>query len=121
MNNKLLRLRISNKKLKNELKKCKMDKDQRNEIKYLENENKEYASRLYDLDQENSELERDLEFWIMKARDSDELLSNHKDLSKKYEENVSRLSIKVAKLTKENENFKSKGIANKLKNIFKKR
>ncbi|MCB2308855.1 hypothetical protein LGL08_20410 [Clostridium estertheticum] len=43
------------------------------------------------------------------------------NLTKKYEENVDRLSREVVKLTKENEGFKGKGIANKVKNIFKKR
>ena len=150
MNIKLVRLRITNKRLKTELKEYKrvisskdninlslaarkdvcsnlishledIIENQRNEAKHLEKENTEYLRKYYTLAQEDLGLERDLEVCKRKLDVAGIEAIEAKDLTKKYEENVHRLSMQVAKLTKKNEDFKGKGMANKVKNIFKKR
>lgn len=150
MNIKSVKLRITNKRLKSELKKCRcvisikenanlslsIKKDicsnlisnledvienQQNEAKHLEKENTEYLHKYHTLSQENLWLERNLEVCKKKLDVAEIKVMEAKELTKKYEENINRLSISVAKLTKEKEDFKGKGIANKVKNIFKKK
>ena len=150
MNIKLVKLRITNKRLKAKLKEYKrvisskdninlslsarkdvcsnlissledIIENQRNEANHLEKENTEYLRKYYTLAQEDLGLERDLEVCKRKLDVAGVEAIEAKDLTKKYEENVNRLSIQVAKLTKEKESFKGKGMANKVKNIFKKR
>ena len=150
MNIKSVKLRIANKRLKTELKECKraisskdninlslaarkdvcsnlisnledIIENQRNEAKHLEKENTEYLRKYYTLSQEDFGLERDLEGCKRKLHIEEIKVMDSKELIKKYEENVHRLSIQVAKLTRKNEDFKGKGMANKVKNIFKKR
>ena len=150
MNIKSVKLRIANKRLKTELKECKrvislkdiinlslaerkdvcsnlicsledIIENQRNEAKHLEKENTEYLHKYYTLAQEDLGLERDLEVCKRKLDVAGIEAIKAKDLIKKHEENVHRLSIQVAKLTKEKESFNGKGITNKVKNMFKKR
>ena len=104
MNIKSMKLRIANKKLKAKLK-----------------ENAVWKGTYYNSLEKNLCLEMDLESCKRNLVLAKAETVYNKELTKKYEENVDRLSKDVVKLTKENEEFKGKGIANKVKNMFKKR
>lgn len=150
MNIKLVRLRITRKRLKAELKECKRVislknninlslearkdvcsnlisrledtiENQKNEVKHLEKENIVWQDKYNIQLQEDLGLERELLHFKNKFDVVEVSLIEAEELTRNYEENVNRLSYKVAELTKENEHLKGKGIANKVKNIFKKR
>lgn len=150
MNIKLLKLRITKKRLKAELKECKRViflkdninlslaarkdvcsnlirqledtvENQKNEANHLEKENRVWQNKYNIQLQEDSGLEKKLLSYRRKFDVVEGELIEAKELTRKYEENVDRLSYKVSELTKENEYLKDKGIANKVKNIFKRR
>ena len=137
MNIKSLKLRITNKRLKSELKKCKhrilyedahiklvssLEDDienEQNENEHLKKLNEEYFFKYYTLSQEDAGLEKDLSICKRKLIEAEGIVADYKVLNKNYKENVHRLSIDIAALTKKNEGLKSNGIASKLKNILK--
>lgn len=148
MNNKLAKLRVTNKKLKIKLKEYKnliyskdninlslaarkdvgsnlirhledVIENQNNEAKHLNKENTEYMHKYYALLQKNYGIEKDLTACKNKLGVVETEVINSKQLIKKYEENIQRLSIKVVSLTNESEQPKSNGIVNKIKNILK--
>jgi len=150
MNIKSVKLRITNKRLKLELKEYKSlillkDNDnlslearknacstfithlestidnERKERTHSDKANKVYQYKYFALLQEDMALERALECFKRELVTVKRKVIEAKELSKKYEENIHRLSTQVAALTKENEYFKDKRITNKIKSIFNKR
>ncbi|MCB2309008.1 hypothetical protein LGL08_20100 [Clostridium estertheticum] len=139
MNIKSVKLRITNKRLRLELKKCKhrisfVDtkaklissvedafENEQNENRYLKKQNTEYLHKYFTLSQEDVGLEMDLSICKRKLITAENMTMDYRSLIKDYKENIQRLSKAVAILTKENERFKSSGtgIANKIKNILK--
>ncbi|MBZ9615325.1 hypothetical protein [Clostridium estertheticum] len=139
MNIKLKKLRITNKRLKSELKKCKHSvlyedthsklvnsledayENKQNENHFLKKSNKEYIYKYYILLQKDEVLEKDLSICKRKLLAAETMTIDYRSLLKDYKDNIQRLSKDIAILTKKNEYLESPGtgIANRIKNILK--
>ncbi|APC41083.1 hypothetical protein [Clostridium estertheticum] len=139
MNIKSVKLRIANKRLKSELKKCKHKilyenahvklvnsledayENEQNENQFLKKTNKEYIYKYYILLQKDEVLEKDLSLCKRKLLAAETMTIDYRSLLKDYKDNIQRLSKDIAILTTKNEYLESSGtgIANRIKNILK--
>lgn len=139
MNIKLVKLRITNKRLKSDLKECKHNllyenahsklvgslenayENKQNENEHRRKLNNEFSQMYVDLCQETSVIEKDLAVYKKRLVESESIAADYNSLIKDYKENIRRLSFEVVLLTKKIETYKDVSFANKIKNIFRKK